>query len=538
MAWHFKIFDFVNLLRQPAPKNAITVDKYLPYGKDDNWPLEWSQIIQNSPTGRSCLSTVQDFIEGDGFSDGELEKRIVNPAGETFWQIHQKTSDSWGEFEGFAWLIRYNMSGQVTEIEFLPFENCRLGKPDSNGWIQKIYYNPFFGTREYSGFGKKQTIEYDAFNPKAVKEQIARDKDKYKGQVLYVATTTTLNRFYPHHEAISGKRWMRIEASVADYHDENLANGMLQPFMLLMRGNPNDPTTNPDYADYNGDGKPATVAQEFDEIVAENFMGAKRIGNMWVQWLNNGDEAPSVLNLPANNNGDLFNNLDNQSTRKITLSWKVPAVLANINEGASLGGDGNLIRVAVKLMQQRSVRKQRYLTEAYQKVLAIMAKPYVQDVKIVPYNPYPELEILDDKIWNAMTPEEQRKWIEDHTDIELTDNTVVEPSQPAPGITNAIPIEFTDSIKNTVKKSLEYSDKMGLKCGGTAGKSVAQMIIDGTPMGLRQIKRIYGYLKKNEQWADRPFQDGCQVILYNQWGGKAMFEYLDSKIKDIDKWLN
>ena len=114
----------------------------------------------------------------------------------------------------------------------------------------------------------------------------------------------------------------------------------------------------------------------------------------------------------------------------------------------------------------------------------------------------------------------------------------MQPDQPAPGISNAIPIEFSDAIKNNVKKSLEYSDKMGLKCGGTAGKSVAQMIVDGSPMGFRQLKRIYSYLKKNEHWANRPYQDGCPVILYNQWGGKAMFDYLDGKIKDIDKWLN
>lgn len=538
MAFHFRIFDFVNLLRQPAAKNATTPDKYLPYGPYDRWPLDWSKTIQNSPTGRSCLSTVQDFIEGDGFSDPDLEKLVVNPSGETFWQIHQKTSDSWGEFEGFAWLLRYNALGKITEIVFLPFENCRLGKPDSKGYISKIYYNPFFGTKDYNGQDKKQTKIYDTFNPEAVKEQMLRDKSEYLGQVLYVATTTTLDRFYPKHEAVSSKEWMRIEASVADYHDENLSNGMLQPFMLLMKGDPNAPTQNPDYADFNGDGKPATVAQEFDEIVAENFMGAKRIGNMWVQWVNSTEEAPTVLTLPANNNGDLFNNLDNQSTKKITLGWKVPSVLANINEGASLGGDGNLIRVAVKLMQQRSIRKQRYLTEAYQKVLKNLTKPYLQDVKITPYNPYPELEMVDDKIWETMTLDEKRKWIEDHTDIELLDNAVVQPDQPTPGITNAIPIEFSDSIKNTVKKSLEYSDKMGLKCGGTAGKGVAQMIVDGSPMGFKQLKRIYSYLKKNEQYADRPFQDGCPVILYNQWGGKAMYEYLDSKIKDIDKWLN
>jgi len=536
MAW-LKIYNFLNLIRQSAPRNATTSDGYLPFGAKDDWPIEWSRIISESPTGKSCLSTTQDFIEGDGFSGNELEDIKVNPSGETFWQIHAKCADSFGEFEGFALLIRYNVSGAVTEVEFLPFENCRLGKPDYNGFISKIYYNPFFGTVDYNSTDKKQTIIYDVFNPNSVKDQILRDKTKYKGQVLFVGTTTTLSRFYPKHEAVSGKKWMKTETSVADYHEDNMANGMLQPFMLIVKGNPFDPSNNPEFADYNGDGKPATASQEFDEIVSHNFMGAKRIGNMWVQWVNNNEEAPTVLTLPANNNGDLFNNLDTHSTKKITLAWKVPSILANINEGASLGGDGNLIRVSVKLMQQRVKRKQRYLTEAYKKFLPLMVTPYKEEVVITPYNPYPELEILDDKIWDALTPDEKREWITKNTDIILLDGDLAEPKT-EPQISNAIQVTFPDNVVKTINKALEYADKMGLKCGGKAGREVAAAIVANKSMGLRQLKRVYSYLKRNERFANSPFNEGCDVILYNQWGGKPMFDFLDVKLKDFDAWLN
>lgn len=539
MSW----FKFYNVWRQPAPKNAATTDKYLPYGPSDRFPLELDKDISESETATSCLSTVQDFIEGFGFSDPELEKLVVNAKEETLWQMHQQTVDSWAEFEGFYWLLRYNALGVVTEIEFLAFENCRLGVPDSKGYISKIHYNPFFGTDAYAGSDKKLTRCYDVYNPKSVKAQIADQKDKYLGQVFFFGTTTAQSRYYPKPKVTAVRPWMRIEAGVADYHGDRIDNGFLQDYILVMKGNPADPSSNPDYANHNGEGKPATIAQEFDEEMSTNFMGRSKHANMMVQWVSNTDEKPETVAIPSSANSDLFLNLDNQATKKITVGFNVPSILANISEGVSLGGDGNMVRVAVKLMQQRVKKKQRVLTDTYQKILSNFSTPYKQDISIVPYNPYPELEVLDDKIWNAMTPEEQRQWINENTEIELSAMEVVtnDPdSDPVPQakLVNSIPVGFPDNIKATVKRALDYQDKMGLKCSKGGGMGVSNMILENKSMGLRQLKRIYNFLKKNEIHNNKPFNEGCNVILYNAWGGKDMFDFLDSKLKDLDAWLN
>lgn len=224
MSW----FKFYNLWRQSAPNNAGTVDKYLPYGDDDKFPLRLDEAISESETASSCLSTIQDFIEGFGFSDTELEKLVINPKGETFWQFHQQTTDSWAEFEGFYWLLRFNALAQVTEIEFLPFENCRLGIPDDKGYISKVYYNPFFGTSEYKGKNKDQTKIYDVFSPEAVKVQLKKEKGEYKGQVFFFGTTTARSRYYPRPKVYSAKKWMKIEAGVADFHEDRIDNGFFE----------------------------------------------------------------------------------------------------------------------------------------------------------------------------------------------------------------------------------------------------------------------------------------------------------------------
>lgn len=537
MSW-FKIY---NLWRQPAPKNAATTDKYLPYnspcGAYDSFPLVWDKAIQESPSASSCLSTIQDFIEGFGFSDTALEKLPVNAKNETFWQIHHQTVKSFAEFEGVYWLLRFNSLSGITEWEVLPFENCRLGVPDDKGYISKIYYNPFFGTKDYAGAGKSKTVVYDVYNPKAVKAQMAEQKEKFKGQVLFIGTTTARSRYYPLPDSYSVVDWMRIEAGISDYHQDKIDNGFLQQYILVMKGNPNEPSTNPDYQNVN-DGQPATVAQVFEDYMSKQFMGRGNHATVMVQWVATNEEAPTAVPLPTTASSDLFVTLDNQAIKKITVGWNVPAILANIHEGVSLGGDGNMVRVAVKLMQQRVIKKQRLLTDAYQMILKNWVKPYVQDIVIVPYNPYPELEVIDQKIWDALTVDERREWINDHTEIKLLETEVEAPTQAQAKIVNAVPVSFPERVRENARKAIEYQDKMGLKCSGAGGRQVSQAIIDNSNMGIRQLTRIYNYLKKRPQFANSPYNEGCEAISYQAWGGKEMFDFLDVKLKELHAWLN
>jgi hypothetical protein len=335
--------------------------------------------------------------------------------------------------------------------------------------------------------------------------------------------------------AYSALKWFKVEAGVQDYYEDHINNGLLIPYILVKFGNPNDPVNNPE-----GDSteKPQTVAEAFDDVISENFMGAKSVGTTMVHWVNNKEEKPEIVPLPTNANGDQFLAIDQQAIKKITVAFKVPAILANINEGVSLGGDGNMIRVAVKLMQQRMIPKQRILTDKYQMILKQFQQPYNQSITITPYNPYPELEVLDDKIWNALTRDEQRDWIETNTDIVLTEVMPTVNPASAPRVSNAIPIGFPEKVRSSVKKALDFNDKMGLTCISKTSREVSEAIINNETMGYRQLKRMRNYLDKNVHFQNSLYSEGCEALKYHAWGGKEMFNFLEGKLKDVEQWLN
>lgn len=520
--------------------------KYIPYFENhDGFPVELSRLVQGSPTATSCLSTLTDFITGEGFNEGsELENLILNKQGLKFFQFHNICSGSISHMWGVASIVRFNKVGGITEIYDIPFGYCRLGLPDDNGIISKIKYNPYFGTTLYK---QKDTVEYDVFNPLKALVQFANaeakmKKDKeakpWKGQIFWMGIRDEKHPFYPVPDYYSAKHWMNVEKNAGNYFDENLENGFLQSTIIKMLGDPNDASG---LKDSNGDDIPKGKA--FDKEMSENFQGIKRVAKIVAMWANAKEEFPTLEAFPTSGNPDMFRIQDEHATKKITIATKVPAILANISEGVSLGGDGNTIRAGVKLMQQRVKRPQSVLIDYYSELFKYFVFPEgvqkPENITIVPYHPFPELETVDPQAWAVLSREEQRKWVKDHTEIEIIDE--VQPTQatppPPPAVENKIVAlhfnSYPTKAKQNVKRAIEWQEKMGKKCSTAFGLKLSQSIIDGVPLGPKEIRRLSNNLSKNMLFKDHPYSESCEAVNFDAWGGVDMMIWANEKVKEL-----
>ena len=187
-----KIYNFIQR-EFTYPGMIDTQGKFLPYGSNNNFPNYLDDLIQNSPTATACLSTVADFITGEGFNLGEtLENKIINQQGQRFIHFHTIQSDVFAHHWGVATLVKYNRIGQITQLFDIPFGYCRLGKPDDKGIISKIIYNPYFGTPHYKS---QDSEEYDVYNPNVAPIQ-AQNK-KWKGQIFWMGRRSHHDPNYP-----------------------------------------------------------------------------------------------------------------------------------------------------------------------------------------------------------------------------------------------------------------------------------------------------------------------------------------------------
>lgn len=526
------------------------------FGENDNFPLRLARLVQQSPTASSCIDTRIDFIQGGGFSDNALKVIKLGPTGFTFNDLHAHCSDAFGIFEGFAFQVLWNLKGNITEIRSIPFEYCRLAIPDKYGDITKIHINPYYGTGEYQ---IRYTTDFDVYNPKNVKIQQKQQGLKYKGQIFWYGTTGPLSRFYPVPKYYSCADWMSIDEAIGGFHHHNIDNGFFQSVLFRMIGDPLQPSEHPDDMTWNATNNQYEPNPKYTQayrlnIEMQKFSGWDKAGNIMVQWGANKEELPDIQPFQSATNAELFNTLSNLTTENIARGTKVPAILANIQSGASLGGDGNNIRASVKLMQQRVTKVHAMLIPIYQELLIHLEKPYLDPINILHYDPFPETGFrqVDVNIWGALTMKEKRNWIKKNTNYEIlveNPDTIMPDKPPIPvdTVQQSAPTapqnkfqdiffkDYPEGAKLASQKALDFKNKTNSACGGKAGWQMCDDIIGGRPLSYREIRRIYNYLKKNRDFSNRVFSDSCESVLFSAWGGLQMFNWCEAKINSINE---
>lgn len=447
---------------------------------------------------------------------------------------------SWRTFKGCYINVKYNVKAEPVEWHVLPFENCRLGLPDDRGYISKVVYNPFFGVPQEEQ--SRDDYKYCVYNPapEVVKREMLEYRHAYKGQVFYFGEFTALSRFYPRPQEATVHPWMHIEALIAAMHEEHLEGGMFQSFILRMIGDPNAPSQHPDDQKLDEDGVTwksiRTVGARFN-IEMQGFVGADRIAAIMVQWAAKMEEWPDIQAIPSANNTEFTNALSDRTTDKICLGFNVPGILASVVKGAALGGDGNQVRVAVKLMQSRTADDQKLLSMQYSKIGIV---PRGTEVVITPYNPFPELEVVDKQVWEALTVEERRLWIEENTPYKLLPVATAPPAAPAPQtppneaqalqIKNVLWTDYPEKARENAKKALTWKDK----CPGTPmGWRRNQKIAEGMPIDFKELRAIWRWMDKNAHAQNRIPGEDCDAVLYLAWGGKEMYDWAGARIKSI-----
>lgn len=445
-----------------------STENTLIYGEHDALPLKIARFVNSSPAGKACIDTKAKYIKGAGFSNPELEKVIIDKNGTTFWQFHCMLSDMLSLFEGFAVNFKYSGDGKITNSYPLSFESVRLTKPDDNGYITSVKYNPYFGTSEYR---QDYTTAYPVFDPKQALNQIQNEGTDFKGQVYYYGKTSPIHRFYPVPGYWSAEHWIKIDANIQVFHSNNLDKGFFQTLVFNAIGDPSQPSKNPKYQTVYTDEagvkrtkSTKTVGEEFGIMLSEGFAGADKAGGGITFWSGNHDTAVKMAAVPTNQNHDLFTALQALTDEKITQATLVPGILANIQRGVNLGSGGSEIQKAVELMQSRTEEERTLLESFYNDVMIPNLSVTISGpVEIVNFNPVTVSVVVEDKFWEVMTTEEKRAYVKKNVPgVELAE-TIPATAAPLPDGTPApVPVEGEPAPPteqaNEALKGLKISD--------------------------------------------------------------------------------
>lgn len=301
------------------------------YGMPSNdYPQVVRDIVRGSSTATSCLGRYVDFLAGKGLDNVLLGDAVINPNGETWDGLLAAVAADLATFNGFAVHVIYNALGEITAIEPLHFEDCRLQETKENGKTYKIAMHPDW-TERTTRNNKVVRVEaknitwFDVFNPdpRVVRSQMinAGGIEKYNGQVLWVSAAGAFQYPIPIYDAC-------ITAISTDEGVDNVLyrnarnNFMLAGAYVHKRG-------------YNADGMDDD--DEFSDTLFQ-FQGDKNATAIMDITAESLEDKPEFIKFRGENYDKEFTATEAEITEKIYTAFKQEAWLCIRNGKVGFGG--------------------------------------------------------------------------------------------------------------------------------------------------------------------------------------------------------
>ncbi len=365
----------VKTARKPNKRVEINYDqrfKMQSYGKDNLYPQNLMAITGASGTAGLCLSRYEKFVEGYGFANEALADFIVNRGGDTTDDILKRVAGDLTRFGGLALHLNYNVLGQITEVNHIPFEQCRLEEADDAGYVAHILTHPDW-KGEVTKNGKRQQLNekfitrFDVFNPDpaVVMSQIEKvgGISNYNGQVLWLSMDGAFIYPTPIYDAAITD--ISTDEGLGNIKYRNTRNNFLVACMLVAKkGAPR----------MNERGEEEERQMISDEDLKE-FQGDTKGSKILYVELENDEDEPKVVQFPVRNYDKDFTVTDASVIERIYAQFHQELFYA-IRIG-KLGFSGQVMTEAYEYYAGEVTNEQRFIERAFDKVFQYWHEPNV-----------------------------------------------------------------------------------------------------------------------------------------------------------------
>lgn len=358
----------VKTAKKPKPRievNNSSIHNLQTYGFDNLYPQHLQHITAASGTAELCIARYAKFIEGNGFNDTMLSEYAVNRAGTTLDEILHDVSGDIARFSGFALHVNYNVLCEITSVNFIPFEMCRLEEDDDAGHVAHILIHPdWTGHKRHHGIrlavNENNISRINVFNPDpsvvALQIEAAGGIENYNGQVIWCSMDG--DGIYPTPIYDAAITDISTDEGLGNIKYRNARNNFLAACMLITKkGRP----------EVVGDGTDSEEKMiEADDLL--NFQGDENLGKIMLVELQDEEDAPQVVNFPTRNYDKEFSVTDSSVTERIYAQFHQELFYA-IRIG-KLGFSGQVMQDAYEYYAGEVTNEQRFISRVFSRVFS------------------------------------------------------------------------------------------------------------------------------------------------------------------------
>lgn len=356
----------IKTLKKPDPRIDI---RYLSnlgiqaYNIGNLYPQHVRDIVNASPTGKLCFNKYAKFIEGNGLNNKSLADFVVNRKGQTLSEIHHLLSSDIA-YGGVSLHVNYNVAGNIVEMQYEPFENCRLEEEDDAGIVGNIIVHPDWrGKKTRSGKTIKvslDTIEYvPVFNPdkNVIQAQMERflGVENYPGQMLWASINGV--QTYPTPKFDNVLTEMSTEEGLSNTKHRDVRNNFLPSGMLVSFTGQSAPDVDGDTGEDNG----------YTEALAQ-FQGDTNSFKIMDVEVGSSEEIPQFIKFEAANADKRFTETNASTIENIYAAFGQEVFLCIRN--GKIGFSGDIVADAWRDYAMQVTEEQRMLSTIYKKIFS------------------------------------------------------------------------------------------------------------------------------------------------------------------------
>ena len=420
----------VNLSTYTTPEIKEYKNKeWVSYGADNDYYQFLIDRYNGSPTNNACINGISQLIFGKGLDATDSSQKPNEYA-----QMKSLLKDSCVRKLAYdlklmgqcAMQVIYNSNHtKIVEVAHFPIETLRVGKANEEGDIDSYYYmadwseaKPNEEPERFSAFGtSSDEIEIYCVKP-------------YKAGYYYYSPV----------DYQGGIQYAELEEEIANYHLNNIMNG-LSPSMMISFNN----------------GTPDEETQEMIERkIRDKFSGSSNSGKFILAFNDSKENEASIEPVQLSDAHQQYQFLSEESMQKVMVAHRIISpMLLGIKDKTGLGNNADELATASILMDNTVIKPfQDLLIGAFEDILAfndIVLNLYFKTLQ--------PLEFTD--LSNAMTKEQ----VEEETGQKLNTHlkapcwdgyeqigTKIKDGKEVP---NCVPLEEINRMKEDLYEALE-----------------------------------------------------------------------------------
>ncbi len=420
----------VNLSTYTTPEIKEYKNKdWVSYGADNDYYQFLIDRYNGSPTNNACINGISQLIFGKGLDATDSSQKPNEYA-----QMKSLFKDSCVRKLSYdlklmgqcAMQVIYNSNHtKIVEIAHFPIETLRVGKANEEGDIDSYYYmadwseaKPNDEPERFSAFGtSSDEIEIYCVKP-------------YRAGYYYYSPV----------DYQGGIQYAELEEEIANYHLNNIMNG-LSPSMMISFNN----------------GTPDEETQEMIENkIKDKFSGSSNSGKFILAFNDSKENEASIEPVQLSDAHQQYQFLSEESMQKVMVSHRIISpMLLGIKDKTGLGNNADELATASILMENTVIKPfQDLLIGAFDDILAfndIVLNLYFKTLQPL------EFTDLDNAMTKEQVEEETGQKLNTHLKAPCWDGyeqigTKIKDGKEVP---NCVPLEEIDRMKEDLYEALE-----------------------------------------------------------------------------------